>query len=555
MRKVYTYGGIMIVMALISLISGAMAGKYAASASSGLACNLRKGIYDKVQAFSFSKIDKFSTAGLVTRMTTDVTNIQNAYQMVIRVAVRAPLMLVCSMAMSFMISPQISMFFLGAILFLACILGVIMMAARKIFDVVFTKYDDLNAGVQENVSGIRVVKAYVREDYENQKFTRAAENLCRLFVKAEGTLAFNNPAMMLVVYGCILAVSWFGARFIVIGTMSSGELTSLFSYIMSSMMSLMMLSMIFVMITMSAASIRRIEEIFKEEPGIRSPELPAMDVADGSVDFNSVCFSYGMGKEDAGGMDKGRDKGRARQALSDIELHIRSGETIGIIGGTGSGKSSLVNLISRLYDVDSGSVYVGGRDVREYDLETLRDSVAVVLQKNVLFSGTILENLRWGNQDATEEECRAACRAACADEFIERFPDGYHTLLERGGANVSGGQKQRLCIARALLKNPRILILDDSTSAVDTATDARIREAFAAAIPGITKIIIAQRISSVQHADHILVMEDGRINGYGTHDQLVRSNEIYREIYESQSRGGGDFDQVRTQNSGKESVA
>lgn len=555
MRKVYTYGGIMIVMALISLISGAMAGKYAASASSGLACNLRKGIYDKVQAFSFSKIDKFSTAGLVTRMTTDVTNIQNAYQMCIRVAVRAPLMLVCSMAMSFMISPQISMFFLGAILFLACILGVIMMAARKIFDVVFTKYDDLNAGVQENVSGIRVVKAYVREDYENQKFTRAAENLCRLFVKAEGTLAFNNPAMMLVVYGCILAVSWFGARFIVIGTMSSGELTSLFSYIMSIMMSLMMLSMIFVMITMSAASIRRIEEIFKEEPGIRSPELPAMDVADGSVDFNSVCFSYGMGKEDAGGMDKGRDKGRARQALSDIELHIRSGETIGIIGGTGSGKSSLVNLISRLYDVDSGSVYVGGRDVREYDLETLRDSVAVVLQKNVLFSGTILENLRWGNQDATEEECRAACRAACADEFIERFPDGYHTLLERGGANVSGGQKQRLCIARALLKNPRILILDDSTSAVDTATDARIREAFAAAIPGITKIIIAQRISSVQHADHILVMEDGRINGYGTHDQLVRSNEIYREIYESQSRGGGDFDQVRTQNSGKESVA
>ena len=555
MRKVYTYGGIMIVMALISLISGAMAGKYAASASSGLACNLRKGIYDKVQAFSFSKIDKFSTAGLVTRMTTDVTNIQNAYQMCIRVAVRAPLMLVCSMAMSFMISPQISMFFLGAILFLACILGVIMMAARKIFDVVFTKYDDLNAGVQENVSGIRVVKAYVREDYENQKFTRAAENLCRLFVKAEGTLAFNNPAMMLVVYGCILAVSWFGARFIVIGTMSSGELTSLFSYIMSSMMSIMMLSMIFVMITMSAASIRRIEEIFKEEPGIRSPELPAMDVADGSVDFNSVCFSYGMGKEDAGGMDKGRDKGRARQALSDIELHIRSGETIGIIGGTGSGKSSLVNLISRLYDVDSGSVYVGGRDVREYDLETLRDSVAVVLQKNVLFSGTILENLRWGNQDATEEECRAACRAACADEFIERFPDGYHTLLERGGANVSGGQKQRLCIARALLKNPRILILDDSTSAVDTATDARIREAFAAAIPGITKIIIAQRISSVQHADHILVMEDGRINGYGTHDQLVRSNEIYREIYESQSRGGGDFDQVRTQNSGKESVA
>jgi len=547
MGKVYTYGGIMIVMAFISLISGAMAGKYAASASSGLACNLRKGIYDKVQAFSFSNIDKFSTAGLVTRMTTDVTNIQNAYQMCIRVAVRAPLMLVCSMAMSFMISPELSMVFLGAILFLGCILGIIMMTARKIFDVVFTKYDDLNTGVQENISGIRVVKAYVREDYENQKFTRAAKNLCRLFVKAEGTLAFNNPAMLLVVYGCILAVSWFGARSIVIGTMSSGELTSLFSYIMSIMMSLMMLSMIFVMLTMSAASIRRIEEVFKEEPGIRNPEYPVMDVADGSVDFNNVCFSYGNGKAE--------DEGRCRQALSDIELHIRSGETVGIIGGTGSGKSSLVSLISRLYDVDSGSVCVGGRDVREYDLERLRDSVAVVLQKNVLFSGTILENLRWGNPDATEEECRTACRAACADEFIERLPEGYHTFLERGGTNVSGGQKQRLCIARALLKNPRILILDDSTSAVDTATDARIREAFAAAIPGTTKIIIAQRISSVQHADHILVMEDGRINGYGTHDQLVRSNDIYREIYESQSRGGGDFDQVRTEHTGKESVA
>ena len=368
MRKVYTYGGVMIVMAFISLISGAMAGKYAASASSGLACNLRKGIYDKVQDFSFSNIDKFSTAGLVTRMTTDVTNIQNAYQMCIRVAVRAPLMLVCSMVMSFMISPRLSMIFLGAILFLACILGIIMMAARKIFNVVFTKYDDLNAGGQENVSGIRVVKAYVREDYENQKFTRAAENLCRLFVKAEGTLAFNNPAMMLVVYGCILAVSWFGARFIVIGTMSSGELTSLFSYIMSIMMSLMMLSMIFVMIAMSAASIRRIEEVFKEEPDIRNPERPVMDVADGSVDFNCVCFSYGKGKEDAGGTDKGMDKGRGGQALSDIELHIRSGETVGIIGGTGSGKSSLVNLISRLYDADSGSVCVGGRDVREYEV-------------------------------------------------------------------------------------------------------------------------------------------------------------------------------------------
>lgn len=538
MKKVYTYGGIMVVMALVSLLSGAMAGKYAASASSGLASNLRKSIYDKVQTFSFANIDKFSTAGLVTRMTTDVTNIQNAYQMCIRIAVRSPLMLVCSMAMSFMINARLSMIFLIAIMFLACVLGSVMLAARKIFDVVFKRYDDLNASVQENVSGIRVVKAYVREDYENRKFSKAAENLYRLFVKAESTLAFNNPAMMIVVYGCILSVSWFAAHYIAAGTMSTGELTSLFSYIMSIMMSLMMLSMVFVMITMSSASIKRIEEVLKEEPSISNPESPVMEVADGSIDFNNVSFSYG--------------KGSGKQALSDISLHIRPGETVGIIGGTGSGKSSLVNLISRLYDVDSGSVCVGGQDVRGYDLDVLRNEVAVVLQKNVLFSGAILDNLRWGNAGATEEQCRKACQAACADDFIEQLPNGYNTFIERGGTNVSGGQKQRLCIARALLKAPRILILDDSTSAVDTATDARIQAAFETSIPGTTKIIIAQRISSVQHADHILVMEDGRINGYGTHEELLENNDIYREIYESQSKGGGDFDQPQT---GKESVA
>lgn len=538
MGKVYTYGGIMVVMALVSLMAGALAGKYAASASSGLACNLRKGIYDKIQTFSFSNIDKFSTAGLVTRMTTDVTNIQNAYQMCIRIAVRSPLMLVCSMVMSFMISPRLSMIFLAAIVFLACVLGCFMMMARKTFDVVFKRYDDLNASVQENVSGIRVVKAYVREEYENTKFAGAADNLCRLFVKAESILALNNPVMMLVVYSCILSVSWFGARFIVGGTMTTGELTSLFSYVMSIMMSLMMLSMVFVMITMSSSSIRRIEEVFMEEPDIRNPEQPVTEVADGSIDFNKVGFSY--------------RKGSGKQALTGIDLHIRAGETLGIIGGTGSGKSSLVSLISRLYDVDTGSVCVGGRDVRDYDLEVLRDAVSVVLQKNVLFSGTILENLRWGNEAATDQECMDACRAACADEFIQQLPEKYHTRIERGGTNVSGGQKQRLCIARALLKNPKVLILDDSTSAVDTATDARIRSAFAAAIPGTTKIIISQRISSVQHADHILVMDDGRINGFGTHEELAASNEIYREIYESQNKGGGDFDQIQSGGGGTE---
>lgn len=530
MDAVYRYGAIMLVMAVCSLFFGAFAGKYAASASSGLACNLRESIYEKVQEFSFSNIDKFSTAGLVTRMTTDVTNVQNAFQMIIRIAVRAPLMLVASMVMCFMINRKLSMMFLGAILFLALILGLILKRATAAFNVVFQKYDDLNASVQENVSAIRVVKAYVREDYENQKFTKAADNLYKLFVKAESLVVINNPAMMLVVYACITAVSWFGAKFIVAGTMSTGELTSLFSYIMSVMMSLMMLSMIFVMVTMSSASIRRITEVLAEQPELHNPKNPVTEVKDGRIDFHHVRFSYGQGS--------------GKETLRNIDFHIQSGETIGIIGGTGCGKTSLVNLISRLYDVSDGSVYVGGRDVREYDMESLRNQVAVVLQKNVLFSGTILENLRWGKEDATDAECMEACRSACADEFIERLPNGYQTYLERGGVNVSGGQKQRLCIARALLKQPKVLILDDSTSAVDTATDAGIRQAFRTRIPGTTKIIIAQRISSVQDADRILVMEDGEINGFDTHENLLETNAIYREIYESQNQGGGDFDQA-----------
>lgn len=530
MPAVFRYGGMMVVMAVCSLIFGALAGKYAASASAGLACNLREGMYEKIQTFSFSNIDKFSTAGLVTRMTTDVTNVQNAFQMVIRIAVRAPLMLVFSMVMSFMISARLSLVFLAAIVFLAAVLGVLIRRTTKIFDVVFQKYDDLNAGVQENISAIRVVKAYVREDYEKQKFARAADRLYRLFVKAESLTAVNNPAMMLVVYACITAVSWFGAKFIVSGTMSTGDITSLFSYIMSVMMSLMMLSMIFVMLTMSSASIQRISQVLREEPELSNPAEVVKELRDGSIDFDHVSFAY--------------KKGSGEETLCDINFHIHSGETVGVIGGTGCGKSSLVNLISRLYDATSGTVLVGGRDVKEYDMEALRNQVAVVLQKNVLFSGTVLENLRWGKEDATEEECMEACRAACADEFVEKMPEGCRTYLERGGTNVSGGQKQRLCIARALLKHPRILILDDSTSAVDTATDAKIREAFRKKIPGTTKIIIAQRISSVQDADRILVLENGRVNGFDTHERLLESNDIYREIYESQSQGGGDFDQA-----------
>lgn len=535
MGAVYRYGGLMVVMAVCSLVFGALAGKYAASASSGFACNLREGIYEKIQGFSFSNIDKFSTAGLVTRMTTDVTNVQNAFQMIIRIAVRAPLMLIFSMAMCFLINRKLSLLFLVAILFLSVLLAFIVRKATKAFNVVFQRYDDLNASVQENVSAIRVVKAYVREDYENQKFTRAADLLYRLYVKAESLVVINNPAMMLVVYACITGVSWFGAKFIVAGTMTTGELTSLFSYIMSVMMSLMMLSMIFVMITMSSASIKRITEVLSEEPELHNPPQPVTEITDGSIDFNHVDFTYRHGSEG--------------ETLKDIDLHIRPGETIGIIGGTGSGKTSLVNLISRLYDVESGSVCVGGRDVREYDMEALRDQVSVVLQKNVLFSGTVLENLRWGREDATEEQCREACKAACADEFIQQMPEKYNTYLERGGVNVSGGQKQRLCIARALLKRPKVLILDDSTSAVDTATDAKIRDALRRSIPGTTKIIIAQRISSVQDADRILVMEDGRIDGFGSHQELLESNAIYKEIFESQNQGGGDFDQSGAENS------
>lgn len=527
--RVYFYGGVMLVMAFLSLVFGILAGRYAAKASSGFACNLRDGIFEKVQTFSFSNIDKYSTAGLVTRMTTDVTNVQNAYQMILRIAVRAPLMLVCSMVMCFFISAKLSTVFLAAIVILAAALILIMIKTTKIFSEVFRRYDDLNADVQENVTAIRVVKAFVREDYENSKFRKAAEKLYSLFVKAESNLALNNPVMMLVVYGCIIALSWFGAQFIVAGDLSTGSLTSLFSYVMSVLMSLMMLSMIFVMITMSAASGRRIAEVLNEVPDMASPEQPKTQLADGSIDFNHVSFSY--------------KHGSGEETLHDIDLHIRSGETVGIIGGTGCGKSSLVSLISRLYDVDEGSVYVGGNNVKEYDMEELRNQVAVVLQKNVLFTGTILDNLRWGKEDATEEECAEACRQACADEFIERFPDGYNTWIERGGSNVSGGQKQRLCIARALLKKPKILILDDSTRAVDTATDAKIREAFARKIPGTTKLIIAQRISSVQDADRILVLDNGAVNGFDTHENLLENNRIYREIYEAQTKGGGDFDQ------------
>lgn len=528
MNKILLYGIIMIVLAMISLFAGMMAGKYAASASSGFACNLREAMYRNIQRFSFSNIDKFSTAGLVTRMTTDVTNVQNAYQMIIRIAVRAPLMLISSMVMCFVVNADMSFIFLGAIVFLAAVLVIIMLRAMKIFDVAFTKYDDLNASVQENISGIRVVKSYVREDYENEKFKKASGNLYNMFKKAESTLAFNNPVMMLVIYACIMAICWFGAKFIVVDkTLQIGELTSLFSYVMGSLMSLMMLSMIFVMITMSVASMRRITEVLREQPDLAEPFAPVELMSNGSIDFDNVHFRYHKTSE---------------EVLTDINLHIKAGETIGIIGGTGCGKTSLVNLINRLYDVQQGSVKVGGVDVKDYDMKFLRDQVSVVLQKNVLFSGTILDNLRWGNENATEEECIEACKWACADEFIERFPDKYNTVIERGGTNVSGGQKQRICIARALLKKPAVLILDDSTSAVDTATDAKIRAAFQKCIPGTTKIIIAQRVSSVQDADRIVVLDDGRINGVGTHDELVANNEIYRDIYESQTKDGGDFD-------------
>lgn len=543
MSTVYLYGGLMVLAAVVSLISGIMAGKYAASASSGLACNLREAIYRRIQKFSFSNIDKYSTAGLVTRMTTDVTNVQNAYQMCIRIAVRAPLMLISSMVMSFVVSPKMSFMFLAALVFLGVALGFIMLRAMKLFDVAFRKYDDLNASVQENISGIRVVKAYVREDFEKKKFANASGNLYKLFTKAEGILAFNNPVMMFASYGTLIAISWFGAHLVVGGSLKTGELTSLFTYVTSAFMSLMMLSMIFVMISMSTASIKRISEVLTEESDLKNPEKPVCEMKNGDIDFNNVSFAY--------------HKGEGKEVLENIDMHIKSGETIGIIGPTGCGKTSLVNLISRLYDVKEGSVCVGGLNVKDYDMEYLRNQVSVVLQKNVLFSGTIFENLRWGNENATDEECIEACKSACADEFINRFPDGYNTRIERGGANVSGGQKQRICIARALLKKPKVLILDDSTSAVDTATDAKIRSEFAKKIPGTTKIIIAQRISSVQNADRILVLENGRISGLGTHEELVENNEIYKEIYNSQTGGGGDFDSPAPDNadgSGKENA-
>lgn len=528
MSAVVKYGVIMVVVAFLSLGSGVLAGKYAATASTGFACNLRHAMYDNIQRFSFSNIDKFSTAGLITRMTTDVTNIQNAFQMLIRIAVRAPFTLICSLIMCIAINGELSLIFLAALVILGAALFLIIGKVSRIFEVVFKKYDDLNASVQENVSAIRVVKAFVREDHETAKFKNASNSIYKMFVKAESLIALNSPIMMFVVYFCIILISWLGAKFIVAGSLTTGELTSLFSYVMSVLMSLMMLSMIFVMLTMSEASAKRVVEVIKEEPDIVNPETPDTNIADGRIDFNHVNFAYAHSS--------------GENVLENIDLHINAGETIGIIGGTGCGKSSLVNLISRLYDVTDGSVYVGGKDVKSYDLEALRNSVAVVLQKNVLFSGTILDNLRWGNENATEEECRAVCKLACADEFIERFPDGYNTYIEQGGSNVSGGQKQRLCIARALLKNPKVLILDDSTSAVDTATDAKIREAFAQRIPGTTKIIISQRISSVKDADRVLVLDDGKVSGFDTHEKLLETNEIYKEIYDAQTSGSGDFD-------------
>ena len=529
MRKVGIYGGIMLVIAFLSLFCGIQAGKYAAAASTGFACNLREKMYENIQTFSFSNIDKFSTAGLVTRMTTDVTNVQNAYQMMIRIAVRAPLMMICSITMCVIISPRLSLIFFVALIFLGFVLFFIIYKVTPVFTSGFEKYDELNASVQENISGIRVVKAFVREEHENKKFNKAADNLYKTFVKAESFLAFNNPTMMLVVYGCIVALSWFASHFIVSGSITTGNLTSMFSYVMSMLMSLMMLSMIFVMVSMSAASARRISEVLNEKADLANPEKPYEEVEDGRIDFNHVNFSY--------------RKNSTEDTLHDIDIHINAGETIGIIGGTGCGKSSFVSLISRLYDVTEGSVCVGGKDVRTYDMDALRNQVAVVLQKNVLFSGTILDNLRWGDDNASYEDCVEACKQACADEFIERMPKKYDTWIEQGGTNVSGGQRQRLCIARALLKKPKVLILDDSTSAVDTATDAKIKQAFAQKIPGTTKLIVSQRISSIQDADRIIVLEDGKVSGFDTHENLMENNKVYREICEVQMQGGGDFDE------------
>lgn len=531
-------GIVMAILALCGLWAGMMGAKYASRASAGFARNLRKAMYDNIQTFSFSNIDKFSTAGLITRLTTDVTNLQMAYQMLLRMFTRAPASLICAMVMAFTINAELASIYLAAVIGLGICLVLIMSRATKYFQQVFKKYDELNASVQENISGIRVVKAYVREDYENNKFFKAAENVYKMFIKAENIIVANMPLMMFAVYACILGLSWLGANMIVVGDLTTGELMSLLTYCMNIMMSLMMLSMIFVMVTMSFASAERITEVLNEKADICNPENPVNEVKDGSIVFKDVSFSY---KKDS-----------QESVLSNINLKIASGETIGIIGGTGSAKSSLVNLISRLYDVTKGEILVGGVDVRAYDLEELRNQVAVVLQKNVLFSGTILENLRWGNKNATEEECKRVCELACADEFIENMPEKYHTYIEQGGSNVSGGQKQRLCIARALLKKPKILILDDSTSAVDTATDAKIRKAFAQEIPDTTKLIIAQRISSIKNADRIIVMEEGKINGMGTHEELMETNAIYRDVYQSQNQGGGDFDENVKQGGEKE---
>ena len=528
---VYRYGALMVGLAALGLLAGILAGSTAATASSGFAANLRAAMFRNIQEFSFANIDKYSTAGLVTRLTTDVTNVQNAFQMMMRMAVRAPAMMIASAVMAVKVSPRMSVIFLVALICLIIVLPLLMIPTGKLFRQVFRKYDDLNASVQENVSAIRVVKSFVREGFEGEKFRKAAENLYELFVRTEKKMVLVMPVMMIAVYGCNLAISWYGAHYILDGSLTTGDLSMLFSYVMSILMSLMMLSMVFVMITMSAASAQRIVEVLGEKSDITSLENACTEVADGSVDFENVSFAYRQGS--------------GKPVLQNIDLHIRSGETIGILGGTGSAKSSLVNLIPRLYDVTEGTVKVGGRDVRDYDLEVLRSQVSVVLQKNVLFSGTIYENLRWGNPDATDEECQAACRLACADEFIQRFSEGYETKIEQGGSNVSGGQKQRLCIARALLKKPKILILDDSTSAVDTATDGKIRRAFREEIPGTTKLIIAQRISSVQDADRILVLDEGHVSAFGSHEELLKTSAIYREVWESQTgAGNGDFDRM-----------
>ena len=528
MNAIVKYGLLTFAVAAIALLLGVLAGKYAAEASTGFAGNLRDAMYENIQHYSFSNIDKFSTAGLVTRMTTDVTNLQNAFQMMERMCVRAPVHLVFALIMAFSIGGPLALIFVVAIAFLLAVLASIMVPTFKIFDRVFKNYDNLNASVQENVSAIRVVKSFVREGFENEKYTKACEGLYQQFVNAESRLSFNNPAMLTAIYGCNIALSWFGAKYILHGALTTGQLNALFGYIMNILMALMMLSMAFVMISMSAASAKRIVEVLDEKTDLPPAKAPVQEVKDGSIRFDHVTFKY--------------KHGSGQPVLNDITFDIKPGETLGIIGGTGSAKSSLVQLIPRLYDAETGTVSVGGVDVRDYNLDVLRHEVSMVLQKNVLFSGTILDNLRWGNENASEEECIRVAKLACADEFIERFPDKYNTWIEQGGSNVSGGQKQRLTIARALLRKPKVLILDDSTSAVDTATDAKIRKAFREEIPGTTKIIIAQRISSVQDADRILVLDNGQINGLGTHEELLKNNAIYQEVYNSQTQGGGDFD-------------